>query len=258
MSWSTDADDLSMDVSFWYQGLHKPSYPQHQLGDLANELSGKFRAFGIMLLLGEAKSDLFLHNLMRSARMRLTYLERMQQAGISNDFFQASGHYQPVLAGIAAEDYVTVAALYSLSANDLQLGEYEDDRCYAQILFRLAALAPCPVADYQVFVDEYLDVIDGMECPRLDVVRSIIAGDQDEFDTAFSDFLDEFEDNVDKAVERAQHETPLVLAERAVCIEGLAMLRLADKHGLATEREYPYCPSLARLPMVTPLVELPR
>ena len=42
------------------------------------------------------------------------------------------------------------------------------------------------------------------------------------------------------------------MAERQVYVEGLAMLRIADRLGLKTQGEYLYCPSLARVSMQKP------
>ncbi len=257
MSWTDDSDNLMMDLAFHYQDLHHPDYPVAFLGELAHELSTKFQALGIMILLGRAETDGFLHNLMRSVQTRVAYLQRMQQEGMDQDFFRAAGHYEPVLAGIAAADYGSVHLLATLSSPAVSPNEYPDDWCYAQILFRLAAVSPPASADYKPLVDEYRQALDGADCPRLDVACALITQDQDDFDQAFSEFLDEVEDGIDAAIERGQHETPIVFAERAVCIEGLAMLRLAIKHGLTTARNYEYCPSLARLPLRNPLPQLP-
>jgi hypothetical protein len=54
--------------------------------------------------------------------------------------------------------------------------------------------------------------------------------------------------DVQEKIERGQLEDVHVLAQRHVSIEGLALLRLADRRGIPTEREYLFCPSLARLP----------
>ena len=253
MPWIAAADNLITTLSFWYQGLHDTDHPLSLLGDLADELFNDFRTLGILLLLGNNDSDLFLHNLMRSAQMRLSYLERMQVEGIEDDFYQASGHYEPILAAIAAEDYDTVQGLYRLSAKELRPGEYEDDRCHAQILFRLAASCPPPAADYQPFIDEYLEILDGEVCVRLDLVRAFIAREQQSFDVALASLLNEFGDN-----EVSEDDLPGVRANHAICIEALAMLRLASKHGLTTAAEYPYCPTLARATLRNPLPELPK
>jgi hypothetical protein len=43
-----------------------------------------------------------------------------------------------------------------------------------------------------------------------------------------------------------------VFAQRHISIEGLALLRIADRRGIRTESDYLYCPSLARLPASRP------
>ncbi len=256
MAWGKFADELSVDLAFWYQGLDNPNYPAHQLGDLCDELSTKFRALGIMVLLAEANSDLFLHSLMRSAQVRIAYYEAMHRHGMTDDFFMSAGHYQPVLDALASGDVGLVHHIAALSPQDIRPGEYPDDHYHAQILFRLASNTVPTTSDFTPLLDAYANEVASF-CPRLSLLRSLIARDQSEFDTAFSEFIDEVDTAIAKDIERSQHETPVVLAQRAVSVEGLAMLRLATKQGLTTERETLYCPSLARTPLTRPLPQMP-
>ena len=69
---------------------------------------------------------------------------------------------------------------------------------------------------------------------------------------AFADLLHARDLEIEAAKEAGQLEEPHVVALRRVFVEGLAILRLAERRGLRTEREYRYCPSLARTPMRTP------
>jgi hypothetical protein len=43
-----------------------------------------------------------------------------------------------------------------------------------------------------------------------------------------------------------------MMAERQVYVEGLALLQIATRLKFATQNEYQYCPSLARVPMQKP------
>ena len=49
---------LAYEVAFWMQGLIDPEYPIEKLGKLSLDLSDKFRAMAIMVLLVKADSDL--------------------------------------------------------------------------------------------------------------------------------------------------------------------------------------------------------
>ena len=69
-----------------------------------------------MVLLVNADSDRFYHNLIRSGIARETYLKRLKNEGVDKAHHLASGRYQPLLDVIAAGDFGTGAVISSSSA----------------------------------------------------------------------------------------------------------------------------------------------
>ncbi len=94
--------------------------------------------------------------------------------------------------------------------------------------------------------------MDGDENPRLQVCQALAARNAGAFAEAFEKFLTAFEEAIQKNIARGQLEDVHVLAQRHVSVEGLALLRLAGRRGIPTEKEYLFCPSLARLPASQP------
>ncbi|MEW6381915.1 MAG: Imm49 family immunity protein [bacterium] len=245
-------EPLAYEIAFWMQGLTNPEYPVEELGRLSLELSDKFRALAIIVLLVKGDSDLFYHNLIRSGRARLIYLQRLKSEGIGQDHHQASGRYEPLLDAIAAGDFELAHRIIELSPAEWQKGhEYEDDYCYAQVLHRLVQ-EPVPEQEIPPLFKQFEAYLEGQPSARLDVCRAIVEQDQPAFDEAFADLLDDREAQIAANKARGQLEEPSVVAQRQVFIEGLALLRLAGRRGLATQPDYRYCPSLARIPMKTP------
>jgi len=243
---------VAIDVAVWSGGLDDPAYPFPKLGRLSVEIAQKFRALGIMMLLADGSTDAFLHHQIRAGRARLKYLERARREGKSDDFFQASGRYQPLLSAIAAQDWTLAREIASLSANNQLEGEYEDDHCVAQIVHRLIQLPPAPEAEIQPFLDQFEAYLEGAADPRFSVLSAIVKSDQAAFDAAFPDLQAAFDLKVKEAIARRQLEEPVTLALREVDVDGIAFLKLAEQRGLVTEDDYPFCPSLARVPMVVP------
>lgn len=244
---------LILDLAFWSQGLTNPSYPLDQLGRLANEVSDKFRALAIMQLLTEGNTDLFLHNLMRSGRSRETYLQRVKDAGLDSDYDQVSGRFRPLLDAVAANDLERAQRITALCPNDFRSGyEYEDDYCYGQLLKLLLSDPEPSKSQYITLFERYERWLDGEASPRLAACMALQQRNQRDFDTALEDLLLFFELSIQADKERGRHEDDCVIAERQVCVEALAILRLAGLRGLHTADEYRYCPSLARLPMRRP------
>lgn len=243
---------LAYDIAFWLAGVVNPEYPIEQLGQLSQEVSGKLRAAAIIVLLTKGDSDAFFHNLIRSARCRRAYLQRLAEAGITSDHHQASGRVEPFLDAAAAADFVTAREIIALSPTDWRQGhEYEDDYCYAQALHGLITV-PRDDDRLQALFERYEKALSGQSDARLDVVRILAAGDKAAFDAAFEDLVAQRTARIEADKARSQMEDPQVIAERQIYIEGLALLRIAERLGFSTQLEYRYCPSLARVPMVKP------
>ena len=111
---------------------------------------------------------------------------------------------------------------------------------------------------YQPFIDQFDNALKRQPSERLEVAKALVQRSQPDFDNAFEALLDARRKFILAAIQRAQIEDPVVLAERQVYIEGLALLRLAQRQGLQTMPHYLYCPSLARRPMRAPLPAEPQ
>jgi hypothetical protein len=235
-------ENLALEIAFWYVGL----------GDLSMDLSAKFRALGIMVLLTQGESDLFYHHLIRSASARELYLRRLRDERIADDHHRVSGRYEPLLDAIASGERTLGAKIVELSPTEFQEGrEYEDDYCYAQILHRFVQQPPAD-AELPPLLDRFETYLAGEPNARFEVCRALAARDQEAFDEAFEGLLMEHEERIEKDKERGQLEEPQVAAERQVFVEGLALHRIAEDRGLTTQPEYRFCPSMGRVPMKRP------
>jgi Immunity protein 49 len=255
---SEEAQALAYDTAFWLVGFEEPgTYPLHRLGAVAVELCGKLRGLAIVALLTQGDADKFAHNLMRSGRVREVYLQRMREHGIDTDHHLASGRVAPLMDALAAGDVDLAHRIAWASPRSFSpQREYEDDFAYAQILHRLIhGVTAVPV--YEPFLAQFEAALKGAPSARLDVVTALVHRDQAGFELAFAALLAERQKQIRLDLARAQLESPTVLAERQVFIEGLALLRLAQRQGLPTQGEYLYCPSLARRPLRTPLPVAP-
>jgi hypothetical protein len=242
---------LAYDAAFWLTAFQDPDYSLDQLGEVCVDTCAKLRAAAIIVLLTRAETDGFIYNLMRSARCRAGYLQRLRNAGVSGHH-QASGRVAPLLDAIAANDFTVARQIAALSPTTWMQGhEYEDDFCYAQVLHQLVA-TPLDAAALSALFVRWRAALGGDPDPRLDVAGSLTASDQAGFDSAFGDLLDARAEKIAADKARSQMEDALVISEREVYVEGLAILRLAERFGLRTEWEYRFCPSVARDALTTP------
>ncbi|MGK3961293.1 Imm49 family immunity protein [Sorangium sp. So ce118] len=251
MKLAEHGESLAYDIAFWMAAATDPAYPIADLDRLSVELSGKLRALAIMVLLVKADSDRFHHNLIRSGLVRETYLRRCRDEGFSGHH-RVSGRVAPLLDAIAAGDLTLARRIAALSPAELRQGhEYEDDHCYARVL-HLWAADPARDEGVAPFLERFEAFLEGRSDPRLDCCRALWTREQSLFDEAIGALLAERMAEAAAAIERGQEEEPRVVSQRYVSTEGLALLRLAEARGLSTRREYPLCPSLARVPMVAP------
>src|SRR4051812_36357641 len=105
MQLSELAEPLAYDTAFWLTAFEEPDGIElEELGRISVELGGKLRALAIIGLLVKGDSDKFLHNLIRSGRVRESFLARLNQAGRKNDHHLASGRVDGLLDSVAAGD----------------------------------------------------------------------------------------------------------------------------------------------------------
>lgn len=245
-------ESLAYEIGFWMQGLEDPNYPLDETASLTREICGHLRSLAIMVLLSKGNSDRFHHNLIRSGRLRLAYLQRVVREGAVEQHDFVCGVFDPLVDAIAAGEIALAQQLAGIVPHDHRPGhEYEDDHCYAQIIGRLlqGRQADAEASALLARMEAYLGDPDDA---RISICRALVGSDQAAFDEAFTAFLDARTKAIKADEARGELAEPPVLAQRAVYVDGLAMLRLAEMRGFGTDPDHLYCPSMARQPMVEP------
>ena len=245
MKLSEYAEAVAYDAAFWLSAFTNPDYPVDELGDVCVATCGKLRTLAIIALVAEGKHRSFTHNLVRSGRCRLSYLQRVQASG-APDHHDASSRLAPFLDAVAAADFGLARQIAALSPAQWRQGhEYEDDFCHAQLAH--AVLAPVTdLARTDALLERWERVLDGAADARLPVMRALVHRDKAGFDPAFEALVQARDDALAAERERARIEEFDVIAQRQLFVDGLALLRMATQLGLGTQAEYRGCPSLAR------------
>ncbi|HKE46331.1 MAG TPA: Imm49 family immunity protein [Steroidobacteraceae bacterium] len=252
MKLSEYAEPLAYEVAFALLGANDPATPVGELGDVGLELGPKLRALAIIVLLTTGNSDAFFHGLIRSAMLRHRFLARAQQEGMTDHHHFVSGRYEPLLDAIAASADALARSIAALAPSEMRPGhEYEDDYCYAQILKRLINDEPGQ-QEYLALLDRMGPAMDAERPARLPVCRALALQDQSAFDESFEGLLSQRASEITADIEGGQVDEAPTVALRQVYVEGLALLKLAERRGLRTLAEYRYCPSSARVPMRKP------
>jgi hypothetical protein len=238
---------LAYEAAIFIQYLEDPSVSVDELGELSLTASQKLRSLAIMALVSKGDRLLFGQNLTRSGRVRLAYLQRLRSEGTGNEHDGASARIDGLMDAVAASDLSLGLEIVAASRRSYLLGaEYEDDFCYAQLIHRLVSQESDEPAT-SALIEQYEKVLEGQPSARLDVCRSLLNRDQSAFDKSFDSLIHEREEKIAADKARFQLEEPEVMSQRLIFVEGLAVLRLATLHGLKTEPDYLFCPSIARL-----------
>lgn len=243
---------LAYDIAFSFATLRSPNVTLEQLGEVSETVIPKLRAAAIIALLAKGDPDLYYHNLMRAVRCRLQYLQQCMSRGRTSEHHQASSRLNGFLAAVAAVDFLTARQIISLSpVTWLEGHEYEDDYCFAQILHGLLA-ARADNERLQQLLDRFDRVLEGKPDARLELVKAIVARDQTAFDVALDGFIAARTAQLEEDEARHRIVEPVMMAERQIYIDGLALLQIAERLGFSLQPEYLYLPSLARVPMQKP------
>lgn len=269
---SQDSGISCLDIGGEWQSLKNSEI--EDLGVESLEYAGKFRTLGVVDLLTIDSSRYFRKQLTESGKTRTTYLLRCAAENALDDFHRASGFYEPLLDAIVADDFAVARKIAELSPLEHRPNaEHQEDYYYAQILHHLVQETP-PEEDLKTLLLKYETSLEDRPKTRLNICKALTNIDQDLFDAAFSELLDEWGKSVGTYLPwdykqfttrlnaaraeaaktgeedfKTSYELLEMLRKSAnqICIEALALLKLAQHQGLTTKNEYPYCPERARL-----------
>jgi hypothetical protein len=123
--------------------------------------------------------------------------------------------------------------------------EYEEDVLYFRFLFELLFLEGTPDSCARLLSD-HARVVGKEPDPRLEMGHALLERDAERFAAALEGLIERQQALVTRQAERDGLPDERLSTEGKVFIEGLAMLRVAERFGMPTEKDYPSIPSLAR------------
>jgi hypothetical protein len=245
MKLSDYVDALAYETAFALAAFTNPRYPIGALGAVSVQACAKLRTLAIIALVTEADHRAYTHNLVRSGRCRLSYLQRLRDSGHEDRLYSGAARVQPFLDAVAAADFELARQIAALSRSEcLPACEYEDDFCHAQVAHAIVA----PVSDVKridALFARWETALQGQPDPRFAVMRALAQRDAPAFDPAFEALVQHRADTIEQDRARGAIEEHDTVAARQLDVDGLALLRMALQLGLQTQQEYAGCPSIA-------------
>lgn len=221
-------------------------YPAREMGSLYEEVATCFQAIGCCNLLLQADAEGFHRNLMWAALARRTFLARSLAEKSADDFRMARSRCESFFCAIAAGDWLMAREIGDLSPADVTPdGEYEDDFAYYRFVDLL--IKGADAAERERILLRFEAALEGAASPRLDVCKALHSANADDFEKALRDLIGAHQDFIDESQVRFADDATFEPRSR-VFVEGLALMKIAEHARIGPRaREYPLCPSIARV-----------
>lgn len=247
-------DQLIDHIEFCVANLAHPGATVDLVGPFYEELADTGRALAILRILLDADQERFYSDLIGNAQARRHYLARCSKERY-RDAHGACSRSEPFFDALAAQCLDLAIQIAGLSPPAwLEEAEYEDDFCYAHFFHRHVS-GGATRSELASIVARFEAVLEGAPSARLSLCKAFLDVDQALFNAAFDAMIEERLAEIEREKRgRAEEELTAAICSH-VFIEGLAMLWVAQRAGLATRREYPLCPALARVRRAAPVPE---
>lgn len=243
---------ISKTLELWVQSTFEPRNTVALVGKVCDKITESYRALAIISLLIDADTDTFYHDLIRSAKTREYYLTRCKLDNYS-DFRISTSRNEPFFDALAANDFGLARQLADLSPKVWRTEyEYEDDFYYTRIFHDFTSLDDMNNTPYKTLLRRFEESLEGSESARFKLCYALIGRNQQGFEKAFNELLIERTDAVEQESRIFLSEDINVALNHKIFIEGLAILRVAERIGLKTYNDYLYCPAIARQPTGKP------
>ncbi|MBK6919724.1 MAG: immunity 49 family protein [Deltaproteobacteria bacterium] len=204
-----------------------------------HQLCTYFRQRGVARLLLEGVPEGYYVNAMQSAAAFLLELRRAADAAKATSF--ARPFFDAVSAGYWDAALDIVASSRTTWNPDF---EYEDDFYY--VWFLMLACKGAPPAELDDVLAHYRDVLEGVYDARWSICRALFDRDERAFDGALRRLLDRRRDEVDELSQGSAMRGETTAWLQHFALEGVALLRIAERLGLSPAHDFLHCPDVLR------------
>ncbi|MEW5802448.1 MAG: Imm49 family immunity protein [bacterium] len=218
-----------------------------KVGNLFEETASCFQALGICNLLLSLDLAGFSRNLIFSGYTRRYFLNQSRLEGNISDEHLAISRNESFFDAIAAGAVELAREIADLSFDEwMKDGEYEDDFCYYLFFHNyLKGSENFDRAFLKKILARFEKSLERSSSGRLSICCAFYTLDQRGFEEGFQELVNERQNQI----ESYRLSNDLTFEPKShVFVEGLALLRIAEKAGFPIQREYQYCPAIARVP----------
>jgi Immunity protein 49 len=198
-----------------------------------------FRRRGVASMLLEGTPEPYFVNAMQSATAFVMELRR------TPDEVKVTSFSRPLQDAVSIGDWEAAREIASLSRTTWNADyEYEDDFLYVRFWHHL--LLDAPTSDLEANLARFEEVLGAGADVRLDVCRALHARDEGGFESRLRDLLNDRKEKVDDLIGRGAITEETGSWVQHFALEGVALLKLAERAGLHPGLGFLHCPDIAR------------
>lgn len=239
-----DRDNLRHTLRRLVESLASVRWPDVEVATI-QELCTRYRRLAICELLLDANTEAFADCLYNSGRAYLALLQRIDRSALQSQYHFCTSRAQPFLDSLAADDVDTARAMAPWSASNWARGdEYEEDFRYMRFLMDVLAHGTTS-SQASACLQGLRVVATGFDSARLGVCESLQATDARAFDLAMVEFLQQREECVAEERGNPSADPEFLRTEAPICIEGIALVKLARVLGMEVRIQAPGIPRWA-------------
>ncbi|KFE70578.1 hypothetical protein DB31_5620 [Hyalangium minutum] len=244
---------LRADAAMKLEGLmddFRPGADRDTLLAQVNDILLSLHTIAVATLLVDGNPQGFFLNLCRAAENGRRLLELLQARQLTPP---PASWNMPLLAALAAGNFPQADAIAAASTSTwlhAEVREYEDEFLWAVILQQLAHHKPPPASRVEPLIAR-LEKLNKKEYgSRCALARALLTQSSSGFAKAFEAARLDYEVRIEKEAQEFGTPVTAFAPHRFLWLEGLALLRLAERAGIPLEgADLKYCPPLARVPM---------
>lgn len=223
--------------------------PIERVGPVCDDLCTHYRIVAGCALLSDGDTDAYAAALTCSGHVRHHLLTRhAEKPSLRNPYF-AAGNSAGLFDALAAGNVDMATVIADLSPREWWEGnEYAEDFYFAHFFHLLLWQPQGSHPELASTLERLRAAFADDECARVGICTALMSRDQAGFEASFDKLLDERDTELVEEADRFWSDGKIGFRVMSrLHTEALAILNVADLRGLATEREYRYCPALARM-----------
>ncbi len=178
--------------------------------------------------------------------MRMLGLRAEQNLPFSR--FSGTAQYGATCDALAAGADTVARELARLSSKTLlEEEELEEDFYYGRFLHWLAEGPQASEREAEHILEGFARAVGEEQSARCSMCKALLARDQQGFDAALHGLIEERRVYFQGKAESLSVKDEAYETNRFIFVEGLALVRMAERRGLEVAPEYRYIPGLARM-----------